>query len=165
MSTPDPNNANERRWSSEQWIQLIKESVTALVGLAIVLYTLYIAGQTFVFVGDEKKIADAKDVLLLLLGLAGVVVGYYFGRVPADARTTQAQQHADAANARAEQVSARAEAAADQVDAILDKASEPAAAGARRAAAGAGEAQAPPEEELKRVRDTLRGIAAAGRLR
>ena len=163
MSTTDPNNTNERRWSSEQWIQLIKESVTALVGLAIVLYTLYIAGQTFVFVGDEQKIADAKDVLLLLLGLTGVVVGYYFGRVPADARTTQAQQQADSANARAEQISAQAETAADQVDAILDRASEPSAAAARRAAGGT-EAEGPPEE-LKRVRDALRGIAAAGRRR
>lgn len=137
--------------------------MTALVGLAVVLYTLYIAGQTFVFVGDEKKIADAKDVLLLLLGLTGVVVGYYFGRVPADARTTLAQQQADDANARVEKVSAQAEAAADQVDAILDRASEPAAAAARRAAV-VGEAEGPPEE-LKRVRDSLRGIAAAGRRR
>ena len=35
---------------------------------------------------------DAKDILLLLIGLAGVVIDYYFGRVPADARTTQAQK-------------------------------------------------------------------------
>ena len=111
-----------------------------------------------------KKIADAKDVLLLLLGLAGVVVGYYFGRVPADARTAQAQQNADAASARAEQVSSQAEAAADQVDAILDRASEPAAAHARGATAGR-EAEEASSEDLRRVRDALRGIVAAGRRR
>lgn len=162
MSTASPSPANDRRWTSEQWIQLIKEIVTALVGLAVVLYTLYIAGQTFVFVGDEKKIADAKDVLLLLLGLAGVVVGYYFGRVPADARTAQAQQQADASNARAEQVSAQAEAAADQLDAMLDGGPAPSGAGARRALAAD---EAAPPEELRRLRDALRGIAASGRRR
>ena len=42
---------------------------------------------------------DAKDVLLLLLGLAEVVVGCYFGRVPAHARASQAQEQ-DNAQAR-----------------------------------------------------------------
>lgn len=164
MSPEKPNDVNDSRWSSEQWFQLVKEVVTAVLGLAVVLYTLYIAGETFAFAGDEKKIADAKDVLMLLLGLAGVVVGYYFGRVPADARTAQAQQNADAASARAEQVSSQAEAAADQVDAILDRVSEPGVARARGAAAGR-EAEERSSEDLRRVRDSLRGIVTAGRRR
>ena len=164
MNPENPNGVNSSLWSSEQWFQLVKEVVTAVLGLAVVLYTLYIAGETFGFAGDEKKISDAKDVLLLLLGMAGVVVGYYFGRVPADARTAQAQQNADAASARAEQVSSQAEAAADQVDAVLYRVSDPGAARARGAAAGL-EAEEGSSEDLRRVRDALRGIVTAGRRR
>jgi hypothetical protein len=147
----------------EQGIQLMKEIVTALLGLVIVGYTLVIGWRVFSYVGDQQKMSDAKDILLLMLGLAGVVIGYYFGRVPADARATQSQQQADSANAHAEQVSVQAGAAADQVDAILTRTSESPDAGARRAA-GFKETEGS-SEELKHVRDSLRGIAAAGRRR
>ena len=41
---------------------------------------------------------DAITVLTLLFGLAGVVVGYYFGRVPAEARAVEAQARANVAS-------------------------------------------------------------------
>ena len=40
---------------------------------------------------------DAMGVLTLLFGVAGVVVGYYFGRVPGDARAVQAHETTQAA--------------------------------------------------------------------
>ena len=73
----------------QQWL---KEGVTALLGIGIVGYTLYWTGRAFAMAGDPTRMADAKDLLTFLSGFAGVVVGYYFGRVPADARTAQAQQ-------------------------------------------------------------------------
>ena len=89
-------------------IQGFKEVVTALLGLMVVLYTLLLAGTALGYAGDATKMSNAKDILLLVLGLAGVVIGYYFGRVPADARATQAGEQADQANAQAADVSARA---------------------------------------------------------
>jgi hypothetical protein len=47
--------------------------------------------------------------------LAGVVLGYYFGRMPADARAADAAHYAAGALARAEQVKAKARELADQV--------------------------------------------------
>jgi hypothetical protein len=93
-------------WTPEQVIQVFKEVVTALLGLILVGYPLALANNTYAFVGDNQKMSDAKDVLLIMQGLAGVVIGYYFGRVPADARATQAQQQANTATAQAEQVRA-----------------------------------------------------------
>lgn len=53
--------------------------------------------------GDPTRMGDAKDLLTFLSSFAGVVVGYYFGRVPADARTAQAQQQIGQAVSEKEQ--------------------------------------------------------------
>ena len=108
-------------WTPEQKIQGFKELVTAILGVLILLCTLILAGLTFRYVGEPAKITAAKDILQILLGVAGVVVGYYFGRVPADARAAQAQEQANAATAQTEQVNAQAQAVADQVEQVMDK--------------------------------------------
>ena len=149
-------------WTPEVLIQAFKEVVTAILGVLVVTYTLYLAWKTFAYVGQQQQISDAKDVLLLMLGLAGVVVGYYFGRVPADARAAQAQVQANAATAQTEQVNAQAQAMATQVEQVIDKIT-PAAAVAR----GAG---APPLDtsiaaDLQRIRDELRALSVVSRRR
>ena len=60
-------------------------------------------GRAFGMAGDATRMGDAKDLLTFLSGFAGVVVGYYFGRVPADARTAQAQQQIGQAVSEKEQ--------------------------------------------------------------
>jgi hypothetical protein len=154
---------NQRtRWTPEQLIQVFKEIITALLGLGLVIYTLILAHNTLQYVGDETKMSDAKDILLLVLGLSGVVIGYYFGRVPADARATQAQEQANTATAQAEQVSAQAEAAAEQVDEIMNRAVSTSAA-----TRGAGPPLIDPAlaTELQRIRDELRATATLARKR
>jgi hypothetical protein len=76
----------------------IKEMVTAILGIAIVTFTLALTGFTFSMAGEGARMQDAITVLTLLFGLAGVVVGYYFGRVPAEARAVEAQKRADTAS-------------------------------------------------------------------
>jgi hypothetical protein len=119
--TGDTNGVMTSRWTPEQWIQLFKEIVTAGIGLAIIGYTLYMVGATFSMVGDAQRLPGAKDLLLLLLSLAGVVIGYYFGRVPADARSAQAQQQAMDAAARTMQVGAQAEKMSQMVGMTMDQ--------------------------------------------
>ena len=89
---PDPAAAAREEAKSAVRLQWLKEIVTALLGIGIVAYTLYMTYRAFGMVGDPTRMGDAKDLLTYLSGFAGVVVGYYFGRVPADARTAQAQQ-------------------------------------------------------------------------
>jgi hypothetical protein len=102
------------QWSPEQMIQAFKEIVTAILAIALVGFTLSMAQQILQFIGEPNKISDAKDILLLMLGLAGVSIGYYFGRIPADARATQAQEQAASATAKTEQVSAKAQQVAEE---------------------------------------------------
>ncbi|MCX6694575.1 MAG: hypothetical protein NT074_08555 [Methanomicrobiales archaeon] len=81
----------------QEWLLLFKEGVTAVIAFAIIGATLLFFGIVAGYVGDPLKITDAKDLLVILTGLAGVVLGYYFGRVPADARAIRAITEANKA--------------------------------------------------------------------
>jgi hypothetical protein len=83
--------------SKTDWLLVAKEAVTALLAIGIVGYTLVMAERTFSMAGDATRMGDAKDILIFLGGFAGVVVGYYFGRIPADARASQAQEQVEQA--------------------------------------------------------------------
>jgi hypothetical protein len=90
----------------QSFLQIFKELVAAAIGLILVIATVDMAFRTFALSGAADKINDAKNVLIMMMGLAGVVIGYYFGRVPADARASQSESRANAAIAHATHVTA-----------------------------------------------------------
>ncbi len=144
------------QWTPEQKVQAFKEVITAILGVMVVGYTLYLAAQSFGLV-DATRIAHAKDILQVVLGVAGVVIGYYFGRVPADARATQAQEQANAASAKTEEVKAQAAAMATHVEHVIDKVA-PAAAAAHAAAPSLDPSSF--TAELQKIRDDLRALSS-----
>jgi hypothetical protein len=73
-----------------------KEVVTGCLGITIVLVTLLVALIAILFAGNADARSAAKDVLLVLTGLVGVVLGYYFGRVPGEVRADKAEGEAKA---------------------------------------------------------------------
>lgn len=81
-----------------------RELITNILGALVVLVTLVIAIVTIFSVGNASTYAAAKDVLLFMNGLVGVVLGYYFGRVPGDARADKAEREAKNANSGRDQV-------------------------------------------------------------
>lgn len=150
----------ETAWTPELKIQGFKEAVTAVLGILVLICTVILAIRTFSYVGDSTKLTDAKDILQILLGIAGVVVGYYFGRVPADARATQAQEQANDATAQTEQIGAQAQAAADKLDDLGGKIT-PVTPAAR--AAGARSIDTSVAADLRKIRDELRTLSAVSR--
>lgn len=100
----------------------IREIVTAILGIAIVVFTLALTGLAFSMAGDGPRMRDAVTVLTLLFGLAGVVVGYYFGRVPAEARAVEAQNRAKTASDAMDTASRAMDAANQQKRAIISQA-------------------------------------------
>ena len=151
MANGDEVGKAKAPWMPEQKIQAFKEIVTAILGVLVVSYTLYLAVKTFGYAGDAK-IKDAKDVLQVVLGVAGVVIGYYFGRVPADARAAQAQEQANAATAQTEQVNAKAQEMSNQVEQVMNKITPAAATG------GAQPQNTLIAADLQRIRDSLREL-------
>ena len=113
---PDP----EERKSAVR-LQWLKELVTAVLGIGIVVYTLYMTGRAFDMAGDPTRMGDAKDLLTFLSGFAGLVVGYYFGRVPADARTAQAQQQIGQAVSEKEQAMGKMDDMKKELSGLEDK--------------------------------------------
>ncbi len=75
-----------------------KEIVTGCLGILIVATMLFLAAMAVLAVlagvGDKETWSAAKDFLLILSGLVGVVLGYYFGRVPGELRADQAEGEA-----------------------------------------------------------------------
>lgn len=85
----------------------LKEIITALLAVTVLVVCAYMLVRTFnlgasrIDVGDDdtvKSMQDAfsraKDVLLYALSLLGAVIGYYFGRVPAELHAQSAQKQA-----------------------------------------------------------------------
>jgi hypothetical protein len=108
--------ATDAAWTPDLRMQAFKEVVTPLIGLILVSFTVYFAVRTVDVAGDAAKASGTQQVLTLMLGLAGVVIGYYFGRVPADAQAAQARREAHVAVAGAEAISSRAESLAAEID-------------------------------------------------
>jgi hypothetical protein len=77
-------------------MNFMREVVTAILGISIVIFTLAMTALAFGMAG-EARMRDAITVLTLLFGLAGVVVGYYFGRLPAEKRADTATDAMDLA--------------------------------------------------------------------
>jgi hypothetical protein len=146
------NTNTKAPWTPELKLQLFKEIITALLGLVIIGFTLWFALRCFYLAGNTKKIGDAKDLLTILLGIAGVVVGYYFGRVPADARAAQASNRADTAVRQREQVKAQARGISGQLDNILANGAGELTRGGAATASVAG---------LRSVRDQLHDLGGA----
>ena len=108
---------------SEGRLQLLKEGVSSFLAVAVVVFTLGIALYSVIRV-DMTNFQSAKDILMLLLGPFGTVLGYYFGRLPADARAAQAQDQTAAAQKNAAEAKAHADQVTDQSLNIANAANE-----------------------------------------
>jgi hypothetical protein len=113
---PPPLESSQSK--TESGLQVFKEVVTGFLAAVVVIFTLFMANHTMGLAGDNTKISQAKDILMLLLGPFGTVLGYYFGRLPADARAAQAQQQAARTAVQAEQVNAQAIQVAERAEAL-----------------------------------------------
>lgn len=150
------NGANPGKWTPELVLQLFKEMVTALIGAVIVGFTIWMIVSTFGLTGDEARLANAKDITQWMLGLAGVVLGYYFGRVPADARASQAQQQANEAQQETAEANQRVEQVDQTVGDVADQLDDMARSGAVPGAMDDASVVDPTVARLRELRDTLR---------
>jgi hypothetical protein len=133
MDAADSTGSAKRSdWTPELRMQRFKETVTAVLAFLLVASTMVLTYRTFGMAGQDGQMKDAMGVLSLLFGLAGVVVGYYFGRVPSDARAVEAHQTTQmamdtmrdmsGASSTANQMAKKTQKIQADLDAALDKA-------------------------------------------
>jgi hypothetical protein len=97
--------------------QIVRETVTALLALAIAFVALWLLYDVHgvLKTGKPDNYDQHKEVLLLALGLLGTVIGYYFGRVPAERHADTARDAAKAAQEREQKVRREAHEGLDHI--------------------------------------------------
>lgn len=83
--------------SRNESLQTAREYVQHGLAVLIVVATVGGALWSFHYVGVPGHMEDAKALLAVMSGLAGVVLGYYFGHVPAQSHVMQAQEQMNTA--------------------------------------------------------------------
>jgi hypothetical protein len=77
------------------YLRLLREGITALIALAVVVTTLALVFQTLQLAGGtngtDVAFQRGKDLLLFINPLLGVVLGYYFNKVTTEARAENAE--------------------------------------------------------------------------
>lgn len=167
---PATQPTDSARAKAETFILIFKEVVTAIIAILIAVTALLLVANLVPMLGDPAKMTQGKELLSTITGLFGVVLGYYFGRIPADARAAQAQEQAvkatqqgEQAAARSDMVSARAEELADQAKELVSQAQ--AGPVARGGAPGAAPGGVNVNEELKRWADSVDELRRMARSR
>ena len=99
-----------------------REGVAALIAVVVVGASLTLIFLGFGHIGEKEQFDRAKDLLLIVNPVLGVVIGYYFNKVSTEARAENAEntaRHAtaDLRKAAEERQQAQAVAAAAKTDA------------------------------------------------
>ncbi len=78
----------------ETWLTALREGVTGCLGVLIVLTTLTLVLATFflMLLRPSANLEPFQAILVMLNGMTGAVLGYYFGRMPAEAQASKADQ-------------------------------------------------------------------------
>ena len=101
-----------------------RERVAALIALLVILAALTMAVIAFRYIGDSEKFARAKDLLLIINPVLGVVIGYYFNKVSTEARAESAESTARSATADARRAAESREEAEELARAARGEADE-----------------------------------------
>ncbi len=117
------NNPNNLFVQTELSLQKLREYIAGAIALIIVLgagVLLFVALQG---IGNVDQFQRAKDLLLIVSPFVGVVIGYYFNKVSADARAsaleravTNANEAAAVATADSQRADMQAQTAQTQAD-------------------------------------------------
>lgn len=163
---PDTQPADSARARAETFILIFKEVVTAIIAILIALTALLLVFNLVPMLGDPAKMTQGKELLSIITGLFGVVLGYYFGRIPADARAAQAQEQAVKATQQGEQAAARSDMVSARAEELADQAKElVASAQSGPVARGAAPGGVNVNEELKRWADSVDELRRMARSR
>jgi hypothetical protein len=103
-----PEKTSEKLATNDVFMRRFREAIAALISVIIIAGTISLMVIALGYVNSpdldpSEKFARAKDLLLFINPLLGVVVGYYFNKVTSEARAETAETAAQTALDSAQQ--------------------------------------------------------------
>ena len=151
------NDSTPGEGAPEPTMGRFREQVAAWIALLVIVAALGMILWSFRYVDDKEKFGRAKDLLLIINPVLGLVIGYYFNKVSTEARAENAEKTARSATADARQASESRDKAQKVADA--------ARAGAQEMGTHLEEVSAAAEKVLAQTPDRPPGVLAAGETR
>ncbi len=87
--------ANGDKSKTSDWLTAIKEGVAAFLGIVIIFATLFLMWPSLT--SSPPNLTIAQGIFSILGGWGGVILGYYFGRLPSEKAADKANEAADSA--------------------------------------------------------------------
>jgi uncharacterized membrane protein len=115
---------SEKQVSVDSGLRRFREYVAAGIAIVIIVGTLVMMVMALGYVDSSDQFARAKDLLLIINPLLGVVIGYYFNKVSTEARAESAEATAQSAALNAQQADAARNAAEAKAQAARTEAEE-----------------------------------------
>jgi Tfp pilus assembly protein PilO len=122
---PDPatTNTTVTSESTDSALSKIRESAAALLALMIAAAFMIAMGYAFYYVGDAS-FTQAKELIGIVTGLMGVVLGYYFQKSSSDTQIEHATKTAEDATKQAAKAAAESALTKDALKEVAAAASE-----------------------------------------
>jgi len=105
-------------------LRRFREYVAAGIALVIIVGSVAMLLLAFTNLESPEAISRAKDLLLVVNPLLGVVIGYYFNKVSTEARAESAEMTASTASATAQQATEARDFAEAEAQAAQEEAQE-----------------------------------------
>lgn len=104
--------------TADPWPRRLRETIVGAIALIVAIGFVVMTGLAFFYASDNETFGRAKDLLLFVSPVVGVIIGFYFNKASMEARTENAEEAARAASDNAQQaVQERAEATAQATQA------------------------------------------------
>lgn len=91
------------RADADPVLRRLREYVAAGIAIVVIIGTLVLLFMAFLWIETDQAFARAKDLLLVINPIVGVVIGYYFNKASTEARAEHAEATAQAAAATTNQ--------------------------------------------------------------
>jgi hypothetical protein len=73
------------------WLPLIRETFAGVIALVFAATFLILVSAAYQHHGDEKAFNAIKELITIVNGVVGIIVGYYFSRMTTEARAEKAE--------------------------------------------------------------------------